>query len=80
MGNALIHPSEDEIENYLLGRFAGDPAALEDHLLICGVCLDWAQVQGQIIGALRECLPWPVPKREHKTKPKVMTASQGWLF
>ena len=83
----MTHPTEIELENYLLGRLTGprpeddhdtEIAAVEEHLLACGVCLDWVQVQEQIVHIMRECLLWPVAKRTRKAK--VMTANQGWLF
>lgn len=72
----MKHLSEDEIENYLLGRQA-DSEKIEEHLLICGVCVDYAQAQEQIIEVIRQCLRRPIPKRTRKVKLKVMTAHQN---
>jgi hypothetical protein len=82
LGKPVNHPSEDELEAYLLGRQANDAqlVAIEEHLLICGPCVDWLEAQEHIISIMREYLRRPVVKPERKVKPKTMTANQGWLF
>jgi hypothetical protein len=85
-GKTVIHPSEDELEAYMIGYAPQNPqnegrvAAIEEHLLICGPCLDWVEKQERTIGVLRECLRRPVETPPRKTKPKTMAANQGWLF
>jgi hypothetical protein len=79
--NTLNHPSEDEVETYLIGKAgAAQVVAIEEHLLICGPCLDWVEKQERAIGLLRECLRRPVVTPRCKTKPTTLTANQGWLF
>ncbi len=75
----MNHPTEDELEAYVLNQKPGDEL-IEEHLLICGPCLDWVETQDRTIGLLREYLRRPVVKTERKTKPKTMAANQGWLF
>ena len=78
LGITVFHPSEDEIETYLRGRIAGTRIneTVEEHLLGCSVCLDWAQSQEHTIRLMRASLLAPKPTRRRKVK--VMTA--GWLF
>jgi hypothetical protein len=82
LGETVNHPSEDELETYLLGQEANDAqvTAIEEHLLICCLCLDWLQHQEYTVRLMRQCLPMPIVKRERKVKLKTMSACQGWLF
>ncbi len=81
----MIHPSEDELETYLIGPAPREAnteaqiAAIEEHLLICGPCLDWIQHQERAIGLMRACLRRPAVKPERKVRQNAM-ANQGWLF
>ena len=74
----MFHPSEDEVETYLRGRVAGTEIneSVEEHLMGCPVCLEWAESQEHTIRLMRASLLAPPPHR--KRKAKVMTAS--WLF
>jgi hypothetical protein len=53
-------------------------AGIEEHLLICGLCLDWVQAQEQMVRVLCDCLLRPVPKRSRRLRATL--SSEGWLF
>ena len=52
------HLSDDNLERYAMGavKDAGELAALEEHLLACGWCIDRAENTEGYIGTMRAAL------------------------
>jgi hypothetical protein len=52
------HLSNDNLERYAMGavKDAGELAALEEHLLACGQCIDRAENTEGYIGTMRAAL------------------------
>jgi len=63
------HISEHDLERYHLGMVTDDElAALEEHLLWCGSCVDRAEAAAQYVDTMRAAMfqhseGWPLPCR-----------------
>jgi hypothetical protein len=58
MAEMIRHPSDSDLERYCLGMIQEGPEldALEEHLLICGECVDRAQASDAYIDTIRDAL------------------------
>ena len=49
------HPTNDDLERYLLGITKDDIRPLEEHLICCPDCVDRAEVLQSFIDIFRDC-------------------------
>ena len=58
MCRMITHPSDTDLEGYRLGMILEGPElnGLEEHLLICGECVDRAQASDAYVDRIRAAL------------------------
>jgi anti-sigma factor RsiW len=65
------HPTQEVIENYLLGKLdEGQSALVEEHLLSCPACVDVARALDDYVRAMRKALEERLPKARAARKGK----------
>jgi anti-sigma factor RsiW len=65
------HPDEDSLEKYVLGLLDQHEAKqIEEHLLVCEVCIENARTQEDYIRAMRKALAAEQKKAKSASKGK----------